>query len=177
MIDIETKRLLLRLMPLEALHATIAGNRDAAAQHLQLHVPDDWMAEGWLAQLRFDQWQQDPAYGPWSVRAIALRQSGDMIGYINCHGAPDPVLREGMAPNGVEIGYMLFEPWRRQGYAFEAIRGFNAWANAHGVDSVVLSISPGNQASLALADKLGAEKIGSQIDEKDGPEDVHLVRL
>jgi RimJ/RimL family protein N-acetyltransferase len=55
------------------------------------------------------------------------------------------------------------------------VRGFSAWANAQGVEGLVLSIAPGNHASLALALKLGAEKIGSQIDEKDGPEDIFLA--
>jgi RimJ/RimL family protein N-acetyltransferase len=176
-LDIETDRLVLRLLPLEALHATIAGDRDAVTQHIKLNVPDDWLAESWIAQMRFEQWQDNPAYGPWSVRAIALRDTAEMIGYINCHAAPVPDLLEGRAPNGVEIGYMLFEPWRGQGFAYEAIRGFNRWAKRHGVDSVVLSISPRNRASLALAKKLAARKVGSHIDEKDGPEDIFVVPL
>ncbi len=176
-IDIETNRLLLRVIPLEALQATVSGDLDTVAQHVQLIVPPAWIGESWVAQLRFDQWQKDPAYGPWSVRAIALKETGEMIGYINCHGTPDPVFMEGKAPNGVEIGYMLFEPWRGQGHALEAITGFNRWAKIHGVDSVVVSISPNNQASLALARKLTAEKIGSHIDERDGPEDVYLIRI
>jgi RimJ/RimL family protein N-acetyltransferase len=92
-----------------------------------------------------------------------------MTGYIKCHGSPDPLFLDGKAPNGDEIGNMLFETWRNQGFALEAIRAFNRWAKVHGVDSIVLSISPQNQASLALARKLAAVKIGSQIDDEDGP--------
>jgi RimJ/RimL family protein N-acetyltransferase len=84
---------------------------------------------------------------------------------------------EGRAPNGVEIGYLLFPPWRRQGYAREAIEGFMSWAKRHGVDHVVLSISPENDASLALARHFAAVKIGSHIDEEDGPEDIFLVAI
>jgi RimJ/RimL family protein N-acetyltransferase len=177
MLDIETERLILRIASLDALQATINGDIAAAAGHLQLNVPQDWLDQRWIAQLRFEQWQQDPAYGPWSVRAIGLKDTLDMIGYINCHASPDPEYMEGKAPNGVEIGYMLFEPWRRQGYAHEAIAGFMKWAKVHGVDSIVLSISPTNAASLSLARSFGAVQIGSHVDEHDGPEDIYLVTI
>ena len=36
----------------------------------------------------------------------------------------------------------------------------------------LLSISPENAPSLALAEKLGFRKIGSKIDEEDGPEEI-----
>jgi RimJ/RimL family protein N-acetyltransferase len=176
-LDIETERLILRVASLDALQATIDGNIETVASHLQLNVPPDWLDQHWIAQLRFDQWQQNPAYGPWSVRAIALKDTLEMIGYINCHASPDPTFMEGKAPNGVEIGYMLFEPWRRQGYGREAIAGFMQWAKVHGVDSIVLSISPGNEASLALAQSFGAVQIGSHVDDLDGPEDIYLVTI
>ncbi|MGQ0485960.1 MAG: GNAT family N-acetyltransferase, partial [Hyphomicrobiales bacterium] len=77
----------------------------------------------------------------------------------------------------VEIGYSIFPPWQRRGFGHEAVCGFAAWANGQGVAGLVLSISPENHASLALAQKLRAEKIGSQIDEKDGPEDIFLAAI
>jgi RimJ/RimL family protein N-acetyltransferase len=175
--DVETDRLLLRVVPLEALQATIADDKALVEELLQLKVHDEWLAESWVAGLRFEQWQQNPEYGPWSIRAIALRGTGEMVGYINAHAAPQPGFMEGKAPNGIEIGYLIFSPWRGRGIAYEAITAFNAWARAHGVDSVVLSISPENEASLALAAKLGASKIGSHIDERDGPEDIFLLSL
>jgi len=176
MTDIETRRLTLRIIPLEALKATIDRNLPAVAEHLQLNVPEDWLNEAWVAKLRYDQWEHDPAFGPWSMRAIALRESGQMIGYINCHSAPQPELMGGKAPNGIEIGYMIFSAWREQGYALEAIRGFNEWAKQHQVESVILSISPENRRSHGLARRLGAELIGHQP-ERDGAEDIFLLRI
>ena len=38
----------------------------------------------------------------------------------------------------------------------------------------MLSIAPDNQASLGLARKLGARRIGEHVDEIDGPEDIFL---
>lgn len=177
MSDIETPRLLLRLLPLEALAATIERDREAVERLLGLAVPQDWLAEAWLAEMRFEQWQDDPPYAPWSIRAIALKETGQMLGHMNCHDRPRPDLLEGRAPNGIELGYTIFEPHRRRGYAFEAITGYMGWAAARGVDNVVLSISPDNQASLALAGKFAIEHIGSHIDEIDGYEDIYLIRL
>ena len=113
---------------------------------------------------------------PWSVRAIASKETGDIVGNMNCHHKPMPFALDGNEFLAVEMGYTVFEPWRRQGIAFEAIRAFTAWAKTEGVAAIILSISPENNPSLALAKKLGAQKIGSQIDEKDGPEDIYLFR-
>ena len=77
----------------------------------------------------------------------------------------------------VEIGYTIFPPWRRKGYAYEMVRGYGQFASARGLRWLRLSIAPGNEASLALARKLGVRMIGSQIDEIDGPEDIYLLDL
>jgi RimJ/RimL family protein N-acetyltransferase len=53
------------------------------------------------------------------------------------------------------------------------VTAFIAWAKTQGLEGVILSIQPGNAPSLALAAKFGATKIGSQIDERDGPEDIY----
>jgi RimJ/RimL family protein N-acetyltransferase len=71
------------------------------------------------------------------------------------------------------MGYTIFEAYRRQGIAFEAVSAFTAWAKTQGLEGVILSIQPGNAPSLALAVKFGATQIGSQIDERDGPEDIY----
>jgi RimJ/RimL family protein N-acetyltransferase len=57
------------------------------------------------------------------------------------------------------------------------VRGYSQFASARGLRWLRLSIAPGNEASLALARKLGVRMIGSQIDEIDGPEDIYLLDL
>ena len=42
----------------------------------------------------------------------------------------------------------------------------------HNIRRFIASISPANEPSLMLARKLGFLKIGEQIDEEDGPEDI-----
>jgi RimJ/RimL family protein N-acetyltransferase len=80
-------------------------------------------------------------------------------------------LRE-LAPGGVEFGY-VFENDRRRGYPREACEALMDWAHrSHGVTRFVVSIRPANVASLELAKRLGFDRIGSHVDEEDGPEDI-----
>ena len=176
MSDIETERLVLRLVPLAGLAATAAKDLGATRTIIG-DVPPEWFDDYWVAEMRLKQWTEDPDYGPWSIRAIALKHTGRIVGYMNCHNKPMPFIYDGATSLAVEMGYDIFAIFRRRGYAYEAIRGFTAWAAAQGVGHVVLSIAPHNEPSRALAVKLGAIKIGSQIDEKDGPEDIYLARI
>jgi [ribosomal protein S5]-alanine N-acetyltransferase len=176
-IDIETERLILHLVPLAGLAATAANDVEASRRIIASGLPDAWFEESWVAELRLNQWKDDPSYGPWSIRAIALKDGGQIVGNMNCHHQPMTFIHDGKSSLAVELGYTIFEPWRRMGLALEAIRGFTAWAATQGVGHIVLSISPGNEASLALARKLGAFQIGSQIDELDGPEDIYLAAI
>ncbi len=175
--DIETDRLILRLVPLAGLAATAAKDAETTQRLIGLKLPDDWFEESWVSELRLNQWKDDPEYGPWSIRAIALKSTGQIVGNFNCHDRPRPFQFQDETGLAIEMGYTIFAPWRRQGIAFEMINAFMAHARQHNVRWVLLSISPENQPSLAFARKLGAEKIGSQIDEKDGPEDIFLIEL
>ena len=77
----------------------------------------------------------------------------------------------------IEAGYTVFKPWRRRGIAAEATLGLANFAREFGVRWIRLSISPENVPSLGLARKMGAYKIGSQIDDIDGPEDIYLLDI
>jgi [ribosomal protein S5]-alanine N-acetyltransferase len=112
--------------------------------------------------------EADPTYGLWSARLMLLKPSLQAIGHIRFHSPPD---------SAVEFGYVVFTPWRRQGYATEAARGIMGWAEQYGVRRFVVSVSPGPLASQRVAAKLGFHKVGQQLDEIDGVEDVlHLDR-
>jgi [ribosomal protein S5]-alanine N-acetyltransferase len=172
-IHIETDRLILRLVSLAGLASTADGNVKATQGLVGEKLPGEWFDDSWVYKLRYDQWLEDPTYAPWSIRAIASKETGDIVGSINCHHKPMPFLLNGKESLATELGYTIFEPYRRHGIAFEAITAFIAWAKTQGLESIILSIQPANLASLALASKLGAVQIGSQIDEKDGPEDIY----
>ena len=131
-------------------------------------VPEGWVdEESWLLNYRFDQLRRDPTAGPWLLRIIVAREPQPrMIGYINFHGPPSP---EGWA----EVGYEILPPYRRQGYATEAVKALFDWAHReHGVKRFRASVSPLNEASLALIKRLGFGPVGTQWDERDGEEIV-----
>jgi ribosomal-protein-alanine N-acetyltransferase len=172
-IHIETDRLILRLVPLAALASTAAGNIKATRGLIGEKLPEEWFDDSWVYKLRYDQWLADPTYGPWSIRAIASKETGDIVGSMNCHHKPMPFQLKGKEYLATEMGYTIFDAYRRQGIAFEAITAFIAWAKTQGLEGVILSIQPSNAPFLALALKLGATQIGSQIDERDGPEDIY----
>jgi [ribosomal protein S5]-alanine N-acetyltransferase len=172
--DVETSRLLLRLVPLAGLAATAAKDRDACRRLIGRALPDEWFEDAWVSEMRLKQWKDDPEYAPWSIRAIALKETGEIIGNINCHDKPQLFEHEGRTGSVVEMGYTIFARWRRQGYGYEAVEGLSEFAARMGVRWIRLSISPANEASLALARKLGARKIGAQVDDVDGPEDIYL---
>ncbi len=173
MTDIETERLILRVVPMAALASTAAGMVDITRNLIGEKLPDQWFDDGWVYKTRYDQWIEDATFAPWSVRCIALKDDGQVVGNMNCHHKPMPFSLHGKTRLGVEMGYTIFTPWQKQGIAYEAVNGFSQWASSQGLESIILSIQPSNGASLALARKLGAMQIGSQVDDLHGPEDIY----
>jgi ribosomal-protein-alanine N-acetyltransferase len=144
-----------------------AGRLLGAAVPVELDIPRDAMA------LRLSQLEDDPGLQPWLMRAMVLREEGIVVGDIGFHAAPGHECLAALAPGGAELGIGVAPAWRRQGMAFEASEALMHWAwTNHGVRHFVVSISPENGPSLGLAAKLGFRKIGSQMDEIDGPEDI-----
>lgn len=118
-------------------------------------------------ETRLSQMRSDPDLQIWLARAMVLLRDPlkPMIGHIGFHGPP----RDG----ALELGYTVFEPYRRQGYAREAVRGLMDWAfKERGISRFIVSISPDNAPSLALAGKLGFKRTGEQVDPEDGLEYV-----
>ena len=175
--DIVTERLNLRLLPEAGLEATINRDPDTLARLLGCEIPENWFAIARLAQMRLHQLKVDPDYLPWSLRAIILREIGEVAGYVNFHSRPDPQALGGSAPDAIELGYTVFPQYRRGGIARETITALLPWARLHGSHHAILSISPNNIASLALAQSFGFVKVGEQMDDIDGPEDIYLLRL
>ncbi len=171
---IATDRLDLCPMTPEFLQCTVAGHRAAAEALLDLKIPQDWFDLADFAAVRLDDYRTGATSQPWLPRAIRLRATGEMAGFIGFHTPPGPDYLQPLSPGGVEFGYTVFPEHRRQGIAFEASQGLMQWAQLHHrIRSFVLSVSPDNTASLGLIARLGFHRIGSQIDEIDGPEDIY----
>lgn len=171
--SIESPRLILRTLPAAALAALVAGDRAEASRLAGCDLagyPDE---ERSIAEIRLKDLAADPAYLPWSLRAMALKPDLVFAGHFNFHTKPAADYLEGLAPGAVELGYFVMPERRRQGLATEAARAMMDWATrVHGVTRFVVSISPKNAPSVAMARALGFAKIGSHIDETDGYEDI-----
>ena len=167
---IRSARLDLRSMSPAFLEALLTGRRSDAERLLGVPIPEEWPGEILhAAKLRRDQMRADPSTQPWLLRAMVLRTTHPLaVGSINFHAPPD-------ARGAVEVGYSTLEPYRRRGYAREAVLAFFGWARHQGARTFVASVSPGNDPSLGLIRSLGFEQTGEQWDDIDGLELVFEV--
>jgi ribosomal-protein-alanine N-acetyltransferase len=170
---IQSLRLDLVPMTPPVLQALLAGDVRKAGHLLGAKLPVDLEIPHYAMELRLHQLETDPSLQPWLMRAMVLREEGMVVGDIGFHAAPGHECLAELAPGGAELGFGVAPAWRRQGIAFEASEALMHWAwETHGVRHFVVSISPDNGPSLGLAAKLGFGKIGSHVDEIDGPEDI-----
>jgi [ribosomal protein S5]-alanine N-acetyltransferase len=173
--DIETARLILRRLPRQAMEAGLSGDLRTVEIHLDATVAADLADDPAVLRFALAQLAADPDYLPWSVRALILKESGEMVGHIRFHSRPDPDYLRPYAEKAVEFGYVVFSAHRRRGYAAEAIDGIIRWAqDEHDIQRFIVTIAPDNVASLRLADRFGFRKIGQHVDEVDGIEGIYL---
>lgn len=174
---IETNRLRLQRFTLDILDACLHATRLEAERLAGVSIPDVWMNEVDYIERKRTQLTNDPTYAAWCTRMVVLKATNQMIGHIAFHTPPGPPGLGAIAPGGVELGYSIYGPHRRQGYAKEAAIGMMRWASTeNGIQSFVVSVSPDNAASQALAKSLGFVKVGEQMDEVDGLEEVFVLQ-
>ncbi|MCA8924830.1 MAG: GNAT family N-acetyltransferase [Planctomycetes bacterium] len=173
---IHTERLDLVPLPLEFLRATRAGDRARAAEALGFGLGPEWRIPDPVLDLRIPQLEREPSLSEWLLRGMILRSERRMVGHVGFHSRPAPDYLAPWCPDGVELGYTVFGAERRRGFAREAAEGLMAWAaRAHGVRSFVVSVSPKNLPSVALAARMGFVRVGSEPDPLDGPEDILVL--
>jgi RimJ/RimL family protein N-acetyltransferase len=172
--DIETPRLLLRVLLPRSIRAGLSGDLRTIERQLRARVPIDLIQEPAVLK-HADARLTDPNYLPWSARAIILKESMEMVGHLRFHSRPDAEYLHPYVRNAVEFGYVVFPAHRRRGYALEAVTGAMCWAeNEYGVRKFVASVSPRNVPSLVLIAKAGFRKIGEYVDDEDGVEHIYL---
>lgn len=164
---IETARLRLELLTEPALAALEAGDRAAASAAQGVGFPDDFpVGPGSLfLTWQLERMRAEPRNAPWCVRAVRLRESGEVVGHAGFHGPPWMIGRS-------EIGYSISAAHRRRGLATEAAGALVDWAFARGETRVYASVLPANAASMRVVAKLGFEQVGQQVDDVDGLEYV-----
>jgi RimJ/RimL family protein N-acetyltransferase len=155
-------------MSIPLMRALVAHDLAAAEREIGVALPPDLpeQLEHFLTY-RLAQLDADPSILCWLARAMVLTDEAGtrrVIGTIGFHGAPDEQGR-------LEVGYRIEPEYRRLGYTSEAVRALFDWALAtRGIRRFVASISPTNEASLALARQFGFVQTGSHMDEVDGLE-------
>ena len=171
---VRTERLDLPLIPLELLDALIADDREAVSRLAGYSVPSDFPAAETervdgkgelLGFLRFrrDQLRRDPDRYPWSLRAIVRRTDQRMIGFVNFHGPPG--VNDVAEGDAVELGWSVFAPERRKGYATETALALMEWATrVHGIKRFISATTPDNVASLRVHEKIGFRRTGEIVD-------------
>lgn len=176
--EIITSRLSLRLMTEDFLEASL--NRDVKKNEslIGLKISQDWLDENDLSRLRLGDYRRDAEYILWGLRAIGLKESNEMIGFIGFHTRPNPEYLQKYAPHAIEFGYTIFVQNRRQGFAEEALIGLMNWAiEQYPLQNFIASVSPTNIASTAMIKKLKFEKVAEQMDEVDGLEFVYQLSV
>jgi len=158
----------LDVVPEAVLHALAAGETDATTRRtMSPYLTGPECASLW--RRRSEQIRERPGDAPWVTRLIVDPAVALPVGVAGFHGPPDA---DGM----VEVGYRVDPAHRRMGYARRALETLLAVAHDHpGVRTVRATVSPDNDASLALIAAYGFVENGEQWDEEDGREIVFEV--
>ncbi|MGB2875352.1 MAG: GNAT family N-acetyltransferase [Gaiellaceae bacterium] len=168
---IRSERLDLVWLRPDTISSLLEGRRDEAERLGGFALPEDWPDDHdrRFLSFRLRQATEDPAQSPWLVRAIVLRgETRPMIGHIGFHGGPGRNSRRD--PDALEVGYTIFEEFRRRRYATEAVQALLGWGQERGVWRFIASVGPENQPSLALVRRLGFREVGRHWDDEDGEE-------
>lgn len=160
-------------LPTDAVDALAAGDlaaaQDAVGDDLQLtpFLVSTGCRRVWAYRSR--QLARTPSDATWVTRLI-VGPSGEVVGRAGFHGAPEA--------GTVEVGYEVDPAHRRRGHARAALRVLLDVARREpGVLTLRATISPDNEASIALAEAHGLVVTGEQWDEDDGLETVFEVAV
>lgn len=103
----------------------------------------------------------------WSLRgigglAVTRKTTGEVVGQVAITHPPHfPEL---------ELGWLTYDGHEGQGYVTEAAGAFRDWAFAQGWPTLVSYIDPGNDRSIAVAERLGARRDAAAP--RPSPEDL-----
>lgn len=147
--DIQTNRLAIVTFSLEFVRAAL-HDRAALAEHLGVHVPDEWPGPDYAEVLpgHLRELEGNPNTAAWSA-LLVHRADATLIGDAGFLSGPDP-------DGATEIGYSIIPAYRGRGLATEAVQALAAWAlEQPGVRHVVAGCEPDNAASIRVLEKAG----------------------
>lgn len=156
-------RLDLDLLSGPLLDALLADQLSRARELAGFAFPEGFAREDEWVERRRKQVLADPAWAPWSLRAIVLRSERRMVGSTSFHGPPGINSLE--TPGAAEVGYTIFPEFRGRGYATETCRAMLQWARReHCVQHFISSVDPSNGPSLRVLEKLGFASLDLRLE-------------
>jgi RimJ/RimL family protein N-acetyltransferase len=160
-----------KLLPLsaEAFAALADGDLETAQQLSPVPLSTYIAGPDWrpVWRRRARQLNDSPTDASWVTQIVWDPDRQVAVGRAGFHGPPD---EDGM----VEIGYAVDPAWRRRGYARAALAALLDRARQEpAVQTVRLSIGPGNTLSRRLAVQHGFTQVDEQQDDEDGLELVY----
>ena len=158
-----TQRLAMTPMSCEVMREIMAADWQQVDGLLGTLFPTEWRSDGWQwLTPRVIEGDHDGSLLDWGTRLVRLiRDPAPVVAEVGFHGPPG-------SDGWVEIGYRVVAGYRRRGFAEEACRGLLDWAYARGAAGVRAAMSPDNEASARLAQKLGFAVTGSAWHEELG---------
>lgn len=157
---VHTERLRLDALDRDALQAWVEGDARAlreltGARFADPPDPPPLFGEdlpGFCARMA-----ETPGELGWWVWLITRSDDAAVVGVCGLGGRPD-------GDGAVVIGYSVYPEMEGRGYATEAARAVAEWAlAASGVTRVRATVPTGNEASMAVARKLGMSVVGSDV--------------
>jgi RimJ/RimL family protein N-acetyltransferase len=122
--------------------------------------------------LEFERWLGPGDDEPRPTAVIEV--GGGVVGWVDYDTE-----RDWLGPNEVNVGYNVFAPYRRRGYATRALRLLLAMLRDHtDCERANLVIDLGNAASLGVARAVGAGVVQPNFDEGGLPSSIrHVVEV
>jgi len=164
---IVTDRLRLTAIRADAIESLLNGDAVTAGRLQGFEFPIEFIEtiEDAFLKGQMERLLLRPSGQGWCVRVITREEDDKVIGHCGFHGHPEDVGR-------AEIGYLIFENVRGNGYATEATLGLVNWAREQGVETVFAAVSPKNHSSIRVAERAGFHRSGVQGTELEGEEFV-----
>jgi len=98
---------------------------------------------------------------------------GEIVGWVDFDTDHD-----WLGPGEVNVGYTVFAPHRRRGYARRAVLLLAAWlADNAPVDRAYLAVDAENEASLGVAGSVGAVVVARYLNAQGRPQVRHVIRV
>lgn len=171
--ELTTARLRLLAMPADALQAWIDGDAAGLYELTGVRFQEPVEAPPLLGEdlgMLLERTDQGPEELGWWVWLVSRLADEAALGVCGLGGRPDD---EGT----VVLGYSVYPRYEGNGVATESATALVEWAlGQEGVERVVATVPTWNEASVAVARKLGMAQTGTATDPDVGPVAVYERR-